>query len=195
MTFLPIKGYEGLYEVSDTGAVRSVDRIVTGSDGTSYPRQGRTLCAAPHKDTGYLVVSLWQGNKGTSFYVHRLVGEAHIPNPNKLPEINHLDGNRQHNHHSNLEWVTRKGNAQHAVKTGLRKYTHRMTQSQFVDCLFSVINGESYASLSARTPYQVPFLSVKLRKLAKDMYLVGELDESLKQQRATRARINGAKNQ
>lgn len=195
MRFLPIKGYEGLYEVSDEGSVRSVDREVVGSDGTTYPFKGKEIAPSAHKDLKYLQVSLWKNGKGTSFYVHRLVCAAFHPNPACFKEVNHIDGCRSNNRAANLEWVSRQGNAQHAVRTGLKKYTNRLSQAQFIECLNSVINGESYQSLSARTPYQVPFLSTKLRKIARELQLEGQLDESLLAQRQARARINGAKNQ
>lgn len=194
MSFLPVKGYEGLYEVSVAGQVRSLDRQIQGSDGIYYPKRGTLLRPNPHKDTGYLQVSLWKDGRGRHHYVHRLVGEVHVPNPGNEPEINHIDGVRTNNTHTNLEWVSRRGNAQHAVRTGLRKYTYRMTKEQFVECLWSVIAGESYQALSQRTPYQVPFLSTKLRAIARELQVEGELNESLQQQRAQRARINGAKN-
>ena len=194
MSFLSVKGYEGLYEVSSTGQVRSLDRETQGADGTAYRKKGVILRPHPHKDTGYLQVSLWKSGRGRHHYVHRLVGEAHIPNPDNEPEINHIDGVRINNTQDNLEWVSRRGNAQHAVRTELRKYTHRMTKEQFVECLWSVIAGESYQALSQRTPYQVPFLSTKLRAMARELQVEGELNESLQQQRAQRARINGAKN-
>ena len=193
MNFLPIKGYEGLYEVSDTGFVRSLDRELLGRDGYIYPYKGRILRTNLNKQVIYPQVSLWKNNKGSYFYIHRLVAQAFIPNPNNLPEVNHIDGNRTNNHVSNLEWVTSSENSFHAVQTGLRTYTHRLTKEEFVDCLWDVIQGESYASLSQRVPYKVPFLSVKLRKIAKELNLEHELDESLMIQRIERARINGAK--
>lgn len=77
---------------------------------------------------------------------------------------------------------------------GLKIYTNRLTKEEFINCLYDVINGESYTSLSSRVPYKVPFLSVKLRKIAKELGLENELNESLYMQRVIRARINGAKN-
>ena len=194
MSYLPIKGYEGLYEVSIKGEVRSIDRGVFGKDGTLYPFKGRVLKANSHKDLEYLQVSLWKDGKGTSFYVHRLVAETHIPNPNNLAEVNHINGNRLHNWIDNLEWVSRKGNAQHAIESGLRTYTNRLTYDEFYECLLSIIDGESYRSLSNRVPYKVPYLSVKIRQIAKELGLENELDTSLAIQKANRARINGAKN-
>lgn len=194
MNYLPVKQLEGLYEVSDHGTVRSVDRTVQGRDGAMYSFKGRVLRPAIHKDTGYPMVSLWNQGKGTHHYVHRLVAQTHINNPHGLPEVNHKDGNRTNNFVSNLEWVTGQQNKQHAVTTGLRTYTNRLTESDFFDCLQSVIAGQSYGSLSQRVPYKVPFLSTKLRKLARELGLEDELDASLMEQRINRARINGAKN-
>ena len=194
MHFLPVQRYEGLYEVSDTGIVRSVDRMLLGKDDVMYPFAGKILRASSHKDNEYLQVSLWKNNQGTSYYVHRLVAQSHIPNPNMLPEVNHKDGCKVNNVVTNLEWVTRTGNAQHAVKTALRVYTYRLSKNEFVECLYSVIAGESYSDLAQRVPYKVPFLSTKLRKIAVELGIEHELNESLKIQRITRARINGAKN-
>lgn len=194
MNFLPVKGYEGLYEVSCSGLVRSVDRHVVGKDGVTYPFKGRQLRPSKNKDVDYLQVSLWKKGIGESHYVHRLVAEAHLPNPNNLPEVNHEDGVRTNNALSNLTWCTSKENSQHALRTGLITYTYRLSKEEFVDCLMSVIEGESYLSLSKRIPYKVPFISVKLRKLAKELNIEHELDESLMQQRIERARVNGAKN-
>lgn len=191
MQWLPVKGYEELYEVSDTGEVRSVDRILSVTNQKERLFKGRVLLQTINKQVQYKQVSLWKENKGTSYYVHRLVAEAFIPNPEGKPEVNHIDGNRQNNHISNLEWVTSGENSLHASKTGLRVYTNRLTKNEFLDCLYDVINGESYQSLSSRVPYKVPFLSTKLRALAKEFNLETELDESLYIQRVNRARVNG----
>lgn len=191
MQWLPVKGYEKLYEVSDTGEVRSVDRVLSVTNQKERLFKGRVLLQTMNKQVQYKQVSLWKENKGISYYVHRLVAEAFIPNPEGKPEVNHIDGNRQNNHISNLEWVTSGENSLHASKTGLRVYTNRLTKNEFLDCLYDVINGESYQSLSSRVPYKVPFLSTKLRALAKEFNLETELDESLYIQRVNRARVNG----
>lgn len=142
----------------------------------------------PNAQTAYFQVSLWENNVGKSVYVHRLVAEAFCPNPLNKPEVNHIDGNRQNNDFSNLEWVTSSENSFHASKTGLRIYTNRLSRDEFLECLNSVIQGESYASLSQRVPYKVPFLSTKLRKLAKETNQEAALNTSLKMQRAERNR-------
>ena len=174
MNTLAIKNYEN-YSVTDTGLVHSNHK-------NDY------LGLFPHKDVGYLTVQLWKDNKPETFYVHRLVAQAHVSNPLNLPEVNHIDGNKLNNHFSNLEWVTSSGNSHHAVQTGLRIYTNRLTKQEFIDCLNSVLGGETYAALSKRVPYKVPFLSTKLRKLAIELGLETQLDAALKQQRAERNR-------
>ena len=193
MNYSPVKGYEGNYEVSDEGLVRSIDRTVLGRDGTNYPFKGRVLRVCLHKDTGYPQVSLWKDGVGTHHYVHRLVALAHIPNPENLPEVNHTNGNRADPRKDNLEWVDSRGNKIHAIETGLKTYTNRLTKDEFVECLQAVISGESYSSLSKRVPYQVPFLSTKLRSIARELGIEDELDASLMEQRIIRARSNGAK--
>ena len=195
MPFLPVKGYEGLYEVSSAGVVRSLDRHVVGQDGVTYFRKGRELSPSPNKQVTYLQVSLWRDNKGESHYVHRLVASAHVPNPEALSEVNHIDGDRQNNSVLNLEWVSRAGNAQHAVRTCLRTYTNRLSKEEFIECLWSVIEGETYSFLSERVPYKVPYLSTKLRSLARELGVEGELNESIRKNQTRRARVNGARNQ
>lgn len=173
MKWLPIKDYEYLYEISELGHVRSI-------------RKGHLLSIKPNKQVKYLQVNLWKNNKGKNFYIHRLLAQAFIPNSLGLPEVNHKDGNRQNNSLDNLEWVDRKGNALHAIETGLKQYSNKLTEEQFYNLLQDIINGETYHSISKRVDYQVPYLSVKLRSIAKKYGLEDALDKSLKQQHLNR---------
>lgn len=70
---------------------------------------------------GYARVRLIVGGKRINFYIHRLVAEAFIDNPERKKEVNHIDGKKNNNHFSNLEWTTRKENMSHAIKSGLVK--------------------------------------------------------------------------
>ena len=101
----PIEGYEGLYEVSNTGQVRSVDRY----DNRNCFRKGKVL--SPIKDTnGYLKVNLYCNGKNKKCLVHRLVTEAFLPNPDGLPQVNHKDEDKTNNSVDNLEWCDSKYN-------------------------------------------------------------------------------------
>lgn len=195
MTYLPIPGYESSYEINEQGTVRSLARDVIGKDGTSYPFKARVKKHYVNTSTGYLSTSLWKDNKGKDMYIHRLVAMVFIPNPENKPEVNHKDGDVSNPHVSNLEWVTSKENSIHAVQTGLITYTNRLTEEQFLECLHRVIDERvSFKFLTDYVPYKVPYLSTKLRSIAKKYNIEHLLDESLMEQKIDRARINGAKN-
>lgn len=104
----PAAGYEDSYEVSTAGDVRSIDKLVHNSS-TEYIRKGRML-AQRMANSGYLQVNLWNNNKRKVCYVHRLVAETFIPNPQEFPQVNHKDEERTNNNVYNLEWCTRKYN-------------------------------------------------------------------------------------
>jgi hypothetical protein len=97
-----VVGYEGLYEVSNYGGVRRVDN---GAD-----LRGNL------NSYGYRVVKLSKDGKGKDFKLHQLVARAFIPNDFGARIINHKDGNRDNNYVDNLEWCSRKQNAQHAIE-------------------------------------------------------------------------------
>lgn len=101
----PVVGYEGLYEVSNLGRVKSLDRVVTGKNGGQYPFKGKILKQRNDKD-GYLTVYLCGNGKDKLKKVHRLVGETFLPNTDNLPVINHKDENKLNNCVDNLEWCT-----------------------------------------------------------------------------------------
>lgn len=185
----PIPNFEGLYEITESGDVFSLNRVVLGRDGINYSFKGRKLSSRINPSTGYVEFSLWKNNKGYTCTGHVLVADTFIPNPNNLPIVNHLDGNKQNNHRTNLERCTKSENAIHAIQNGLRVYTNRLSEEEFIDCLECVIQGESYKELCERVPYKVPFLSTKLRSLAKKLNLETELNNSLKLQQTNRNKI------
>lgn len=110
-----IAGYDGKYQVSNYGNVRSFSKWKNG--GFLKPGIGTT---------GYLFVNLVQdGRKTTNTKViHRLVANAFLPNSDGLAEVNHIDGNKQNNNVDNLEWVSRHENIRHAIEHGLIKYKY-----------------------------------------------------------------------
>lgn len=122
-----VKGYEGFYEVSDCGEVRSVDRYLQYSNGIIYHHKGRILKQSILKgrgDTldrkGYCVVNLRKLGTTKVCCVHILVAQAFIPNVEDKPVVNHKDGNKRNNSVDNLEWVSFSDNNRHALRTGLR---------------------------------------------------------------------------
>lgn len=113
----PIPGYEGIYEVSSLGRVRSCERDIRMKNGV--PRHIQPKLKQPTlRSDGYLDVQLWSNNEVKSWVVHRLVALAFIPNPDNLPMINHIDCDRTNNCVNNLEWTTASGNLLHAKKLG-----------------------------------------------------------------------------
>lgn len=105
-----IEGYEGMYQVSNLGRVRSFKKY----------REGRILKSFPDPN-GYLKVSLSKNNKLKNHRVHRLVAIHFIPNPQNKSQVNHIDGNKQNDNVNNLEWSTPSENGKHAYKIGLSK--------------------------------------------------------------------------
>ncbi len=114
-----INEYEGLYQVSNFGRVKSLTRECKHPLGGTRKVNERIM--KPEKGKwGYLRVHLNKNGKGERHLIHRLVVRAFIPNPGNKPEVNHINGNKQNNHVDNLEWCTSKENIQHAIRLGLR---------------------------------------------------------------------------
>lgn len=105
-TWKTIPGFEGLYQISDKGRLKSFKQY----------EAGKILSRKNSKGDYIRTVLCGKGVKSRSISIHRLVAEAFIPNPDNKPEVNHIDGNKQNNRVENLEWVTRAENAHHAIK-------------------------------------------------------------------------------
>lgn len=114
-----IVGYEGFYQVSNLGRVKSLDRYIeiTNKRGTLYrrPIKGRLL-SLNNADGDYISVALTKDSIGIFYSVHRLVAQAFIPNPDNLPQVNHKDENPSNNYADNLEWCTAKYNSNYGTR-------------------------------------------------------------------------------
>lgn len=103
--WLPVVGYEGLYEVSNLGRVKSLKR----------PRVHEHMVAQEINYRGYCRVNLWKNNRSTKHSVHRLVAQAFVANPHGKPQVNHIDEVKTNNRADNLEWCTQLENHNHGT--------------------------------------------------------------------------------
>lgn len=109
--WLPVVGYEDLYEVSNFGRIYSIP---------NDNKVGGILKHHVDKKSGYHFIILSKNHKKFNTSVHRLVAIAFIPNPNNKPTVNHIDGNKDNNNVDNLEWATYKEQLMHSFRIGIR---------------------------------------------------------------------------
>lgn len=115
-----VKGYEGLYEISSFGRVKSLNYHQTGKEGILLPRKDKD---------GYFYINLYKDKKRTTKKVHRLVAEAFIPNPENLPCINHKGENPSKNFVWQLEWCSVKYNCNFGTRNNRMINTRDINQS------------------------------------------------------------------
>lgn len=119
----PIKGYEGVYEISSFGRVKSLDRTIrhTGCLGGKNKLRKEGMIRKCGKNTnGYPSVTITFNSREKTRAVHRFVAEAFLPNPQNKFTVNHKNGIKTDNRVENLEWMTQTENIRHAFKTGLK---------------------------------------------------------------------------
>ena len=132
----PIEGYEGLYEVSSYGRVKSLKRPYENNGGIQWTKE-RILSPGKDKD-GYLQVNLHCNGKQHQRKIHRLVAQAFLPNPDNLPQVNHRDEDKLNNRVENLEWCTAKYNSNY----GSRK--DRVRNSRIKNGTYTGLSREEY---------------------------------------------------
>ena len=141
---LPIKEYEGLYSVDTNGNIYS--------DVTSISRRKGKL--KPCLKNGYLAVNLYKDRKVKHYYVHRLVAQTFIPNPNGFKEVNHINCDKHDNSVGNLEWCDRKHNLEHSYEHGLKRRgeshgCHKLTEKEVISIRKEYVKGDREHSLHA----------------------------------------------
>lgn len=147
-----IPGYEGLYQVSNLGRVKSLDRTVVMPNGKCYFRSGR-IFKNQKCSNGYLMIALCVDGKKAQRLIHILVAKAFIQNLNRLPEVNHLNGDKADNRVENLEWSSHSDNIKHSYYTLNRKLSRAQLgksgslhhRSKKVIC---ITNGKEYGSVA-----------------------------------------------
>lgn len=148
-----IDGYEGFYQVSNTGLVRSIPKAYTGPKNSLRYTKGGIL-KGKENSTGYLRVHLYnKEHVGKDFFVHRLVANAFLPNPNNLPCVNHKNSIRKDNAQDNLEWCTNSENQIHAHEIGFQliggnKPASKLTANDVIKIKQMLITKKSYAKIA-----------------------------------------------
>ena len=165
----PVVGYEGFYEVSNIGKVRSLARIVECNDGRKRKIKDRILKGSSYSG-GYSGVTLHKDGCTKSVNIHRIVAEAFVPNPLEKEEVNHKDENPSNNHASNLEWVTHKENINYGTRTERARETTTKLQGKAVQQFSKdgklVAEYESLSAAGNATGTHVP----NILKCAKGIY-------------------------
>lgn len=126
-----IKGYEGIYKISNLGKVKSLERVTKIPN--SYRKEKEKILKASVR-SGYYVVNLRKNNIRKSYQIHRLVAQAFIPNPENKSYVNHIDFNKKNNNVSNLEWCTQKENVQWSIcnMKHRKNITHSNTGEKYI---------------------------------------------------------------
>ena len=113
----PVRNYEGLYEVSNMGRVKSLERTVwCGLNGGCYRAIPEKILEGYDDGHGYLQVELYKDGKGKWCSINRLVAQAFLENPQNLPEVNHKDENKKNNRVENLEWCSKLYNVNYGTR-------------------------------------------------------------------------------
>lgn len=154
-----IPGFEGLYQVSNLGRVRSLDRVVrrnTFCGQIQERRKGRILKTIS-KPTGYLFCSLSKDNTPETRLIHRLVAEAFIPNPNNYPCINHRNEDKTDNRVENLEWCTQRYNVNYGTSRERASTNNPLCKRIKVDGVFfhSISEAERFLNCPKYALFQV----------------------------------------
>ena len=153
--WLKIHGLEN-YAISKNGEVLSVQRTVGSSNqhGNCLATIRKRLLSPGKTNHGYLSVVLYQGGKKKTCSLHRLVAKAFIPNPDNLPQINHINGIKTDNRVENLEWCDNSHNQRHAFDNGLKKPSYgnqKLTQGQINEIRELYLLGKhSYSDLAKK---------------------------------------------
>jgi hypothetical protein len=172
---LDIQNYEQQYTITSDGVI-------------SRKSTGRILKPCVNTENGYLYVSLWKDNKGTTHSVHRLVASHFLSNPDNKPFVNHKDSNRTNAALSNLEWCTQSENIQHGYTHGFMSQETRKNFDRFeLELLLqSVLSGESMTAIAKGAGVGLSRLTINLRKLAVSLGVETALNVELVNQKNKR---------
>lgn len=152
----PVSGFEGIYEISNKGRLKSLPKIRTGISRSGHPtiRKYKERISGPYKGSRYQIVSLFKDGKAYPHLMHRLVASHFIPNPDNLPEVNHKDGNKTNNNSDNLEWTDRAGNSIHSTRVlgkniGSKASNVILNEEEVMEIVFKIQKGMTQAEVAS----------------------------------------------
>jgi hypothetical protein len=116
-----VAGYEGIYQVSSLGNIKSLDRLTNYNKTSDIKREKKEKLLKWYAANQYLYITLCREGTRKRVSSQRIIAKAFIPNPENKPQVNHVNGIKFDNRIENLEWCTLSENQQHAVRTGLKK--------------------------------------------------------------------------
>ena len=156
-----IKEYEGLYQISNFGRVKSLKRKVYAGRGRMRWQYEKILSENKTNGNGYKIVSLCKKSQSKNKYIHKLVAETFLNNPNNYKYVNHKDENKENNYVDNLEWCTAQYNITYNnlhIKNGLKnrnnKYSKKILQLDNNNKIINVFPSISEASRQLKVSYQ-----------------------------------------
>lgn len=138
-----INNYEGIYQISNLGNVRSLDREQIDINGVKRVFKGQMLTKSLG-NWGYYTVSLKKNSQSKKFFVHRLVAQEFIPNPNNLEVVNHKDGNKLNNISDNLEWISLRDNTLYSQHSNKKKILQYSKSGEFIKIWDSITEAAKY---------------------------------------------------
>lgn len=190
-----IQGYEGFYQISNLGNVKSLERVVDKGNGILQHRKERIMNKRESVD-GYYIAKLNVNKKSTSIAVHILVARHFIDNPNNYPEVNHKDCNRKNNQVDNLDWCTHQQNVEHSKQLGHYKTKSGCDNPNYKNDTLKIKykNNPTLAKINNSRPREQNGRCVKIRMInndvIKDFNFIGEAAEYLIVNGYTDGKIN-----
>ena len=190
-----IQGYEGFYQISNLGNVKSLERVVDKGNGILQHRKERIMNKRESVD-GYYVAKLNVNKKSKSIAIHILVARHFIDNPNNYPEVNHKDCNRKNNQVDNLEWCTHQQNVEHSKQLGHYKTKSGCDNPNYKNDTLKIKykNNPTLAKINNSRPREQNGRCVKIRMInndvIKDFNFIGETAEYLIVNGYTNGKVN-----